>query len=339
MSRPAILAVDGGGSKIDAALVARTGRLIGAARSYAYTYDGTDAVSRLEGIREAIKAACADARLSPDERPIAEVGVFCLAGADLPQDDRRIARALKKHGWADTDIVRNDTFAVLRAGTEREWGVAVVCGHGTNCSGVAPDGRMCRFPAVGVISGDWGGGSDVGEAALWYALRARDGRGEKTTLASLVPAHFGMKRPRQVMEAMYFGRLDEDRVEELAPLVFRAAAEGDRVAQSIVDRQADEVVAMAGTAVRKLRLTKLDVEVVLGGGIFRNRYENFFDRIREELWKVAPRAQVHVLTAPPIVGAALLGLDRLGCGPDTARRVRAALTHDRLRSETALGKE
>ena len=334
MSRPAILAVDGGGSKIDAALLARSGRLLGASRTYTPTYDGTDAVSSLDGIGNAIKAACADAGVDPDALPVAEIGAFCLAGADLPQDDRRIATALRKRGWAEADIVRNDTFAVMRAGTERNWGVAVVCGYGTNCSGVAPDGRTYRFPAVGVISGDWGGGSDVGEAALWYALRAQDGRGAKTKLAALVPAHFGMRRPRQVMEAIYFGRLDEYRVTELAPIVFRAAAEGDPVAGSIVDRQADEVVLMAGTAIRKLRMTELDVDVVLGGGIFRNEYEAFFDRIREGLREVAPRARVHVLTTPPVVGAALLALDRLGGGADATRRVRAALTHDRLSAET-----
>ena len=55
-------------------------------------------------------------------------------------------------------MVDNDTFAVLRAGTERGWGVAVVCGAGINCVGVSPDGRHARFPALGTITGDWGGG-------------------------------------------------------------------------------------------------------------------------------------------------------------------------------------
>ena len=104
-------------------------------------------------------------------------------------------------------MLRNDTFAVLRAGTERTWGVGVVCGFGTNCSAVAPDGRTYRFPALGWIAGDWGGGSDIGEAALWHAVRSEDGRGRRTALASSVAAHFGFRRPRQVMPAMYFGRL------------------------------------------------------------------------------------------------------------------------------------
>jgi N-acetylglucosamine kinase-like BadF-type ATPase len=140
-----------------------------------------------------------------------------------------------------------------------------------------------------------------------------------------VPAHFGLRRPRQLMEAMYFGRLEEGRVSELPPLVFGAAAAGDDVARAIVDRQADEVVTMAGTAIRRLRMAKLDVHVVLGGGIFRNGFSPFFARIEDGVRRIAPAATVTVLTAPPVIGAALLGLDRTGASRRAKERVHEAL--------------
>jgi N-acetylglucosamine kinase-like BadF-type ATPase len=130
------------------------------------------------------------------------------------------------------------------------------------------------------------------------------------------------------MEAMYFGRMQADRVVELPPIVFRAAGEGDAVARSIVDRQADEVVAMAGAAIRKLRMTALDVDVVLGGGIFRNEDPAFHERIEEGLRKVAPDVCIRRLTAPPILGAALLGLDRLGASRAAKARLGNTLTHE-----------
>jgi N-acetylglucosamine kinase-like BadF-type ATPase len=337
---PAILAVDGGGSKVDAALLRRDGTLLGAVRIVSSEHDGSGGNEHLEIVADAIGAAARDASIDPSLAPVAEVGVYCLAGADLPADDRRIARWTARRGFTAEDLVRNDTFAVLRAGTERPWGVAVVCGYGTNCAGLAPDGRITRFPAVGSISGDWGGGHDIGAAGLWYAMRSEDGRGEKTSLERIVPAHFGLKRPRQVLEAIYFRRLDEDRVVELTPEVFGAAGEGDPVARSILDRQADEVVAMAGTAIRRLRMTKLDVDVVLGGGIFRNDDELFLKRIEEGLRAVAPDSQMHVLTAPPVIGAALMGLDHIGAPGAAQARVRRALTDGRLTIEThARGKE
>ena len=330
MRRPPLLVVDGGGSKIDAAVLRRDGTVLGATRRVGADHDGVGRPVHLELVASTAATAARAAGLSTDDGPIAELGIFCLAGADLPADDRRIAKWLDRRGIARESLVRNDTLAVLRAGTDRTWGVAVVCGYGTNCAGVAPDGRTFRFPAVGELSGDWGGGSDLGTAALWYAVRAEDGRGLKTSLARLVPAHFDLRRPRQVMEAMYFDRIPEDRLVELAPVLFRAAAEGDEVARSVVDRQADEVVAMAGSAIRRLKMTSLDPDVVLGGGVFRAEDPAFLERIRTSLAEVAPRARVHVLAAPPVMGAALLGLDHLGGGLAARQQIRAALTDRRL---------
>jgi len=320
----AVLAFDGGGSKIDAVAVGRDGTVLGSARVPPAGNDGREPRLRT-GLITAVEALSKVAGLDASRGPLAPVGVFCLAGADLPADDRKIMRWLARQGWTSETILRNDTFAVLRAGTDRTWGVGVVCGFGTNCAAVAPDGRTYRLPSLGWIAGDWGGGSDIGEAAMWHAIRSEDGRGGTTTLASTVPAHFGLRRPRQLMEAMYFGRVEEGRVAELPPLVFRAAAEGDAVARSIVDRQADEVVAMAGTAIRRLRMAKLDVHVVLGGGIFRNGFPPFFTRIEEGVRKIAPAATLTVLTAPPVIGAVLLGLDRSGASSRAKERVREAL--------------
>jgi N-acetylglucosamine kinase-like BadF-type ATPase len=329
VNSPAVLAVDGGGSKVDAALVAEDGTLVGAVRIRNTDHDGPHSYSYLDGVAVTVEAVCREAGTDPDRRPVARLGTYCLSGADLPADDRRILRWVAKHGWTEDDVLRNDTFAILRAGTDRTWGVGVVCGYGTNCSAVAPDGRTFRFPAIGDISGDWGGGSDIGRLALWYAARAEDGRGDETELVHLVPSHFDLKRPRQVMEAIHLGRMDVDRLAELPPVVFRAAAD-DVVARGILDRQADEIVAMAGTAIRKLRMTALDVPVVLGGGIFHNDFAPFFDRIEEGLRRIAQDVRVTVLSAPPVAGAALLGLDRMGASEASKARLRAGLTHDRL---------
>jgi N-acetylglucosamine kinase-like BadF-type ATPase len=326
--------VDGGGSKVDAVLLARDGTVIEAVRVRNLDREEGGSLEYLDGVEAGVGALCRKAGLDPVDRPVAQLGVYCLAGVDLPGDDRRILRWLRKKGWTEQHLVRNDTFAVLRAGTKRRWGVGVVCGYGINCAGVAPDGRAFRFPAIGLISGDWGGGGHLGGEALWHAIRAEDGRGPKTMLATLVPAHFGLKRPRQVMEAIYFGRLGGDRLAELAPLLFRAATEGDPVARGVVDRQADEIVLMAGTAIRRLRMTKLDVDVVLGGGIFRNEDPAFFERIRQGLREVAPKVRLTVLTAPPVVGAALLGLDRIGAPNAAKSKILPALTHDRLTRDT-----
>ena len=323
------------------ALLSRDGNVLGAARAGgAETYDRTWATwghveeRQLAPVHVAIEEAALRAGFRPEQRPLARVGSFCLAGADLPADDRRLLAWIRRNRWVDEPILRNDTFAVLRAGTDRPWGVGVVCGYGTNCSAVAPDGRITRFPAIGPISGDWGGGGDLGGLAAWHAVRSEDGRGRKTALERAVPAHFGLKRPRQLMEAIYFGRIDEQRLAEVAPVLFKVASRGDAVAREVVERQADEVVTMAGTAIRRLRMQRLDVHVVLGGGVFRTDDHAFFDRIGSGLREIAPAAEVRVLAAPPVAGAAMMGLDRLEAPNGAQARVRRSLTHERLGTQT-----
>jgi N-acetylglucosamine kinase-like BadF-type ATPase len=329
--RRLILAVDGGDSKTDIALVDSTGRLLGATRRAGSSHFGLGHNGPLQTLEMAIRGACADAGIDPDKRPIAGAGIFCVAGADLPVDDRRIAAELGGLGWVERTVVRNDTFAMLRAGTDRPWGVAVVCGSGLNCAGVGPDGRVARFPSFGELSGDRAhGGGWLGRAALGVAIRARDLRGPRTILERLAPAHFNMASPTAVMEAVYLGKLDQGRLSELAPVVFAAAAKGDAVARGLIDELADEVVATANAAIKKLRVTTRDVEVILGGGVFRSNDQQLLNRIRTGIAGVAPHAVIRKLEAPPVLGAALIGLDAVKATRPARARLRAALTHQRL---------
>ena len=73
--------------------------------------------------------------------PVARHLAAYVAGADLPSEEEVLAAAFEAEGWAETVEVGNDVFALLRAGSSRGWGVAVVCGAGINCVGVGPDGR------------------------------------------------------------------------------------------------------------------------------------------------------------------------------------------------------
>ena len=327
---PAVLAVDGGNSKTEVALVDRAGGVLGAARGTGASHHHLGVPAAVAALEALVVAACRDAGIPPGRRPLAEVGVWCLAGLDFPADDQAMVPAVAGRGWARQALLHNDVFAVLRAGSGRTWGVGVVVGAGMNCVGVAPDGREVRFPAVGELSGDWGGGRDVGMAAVGAALRGEDGRGPETTLSRAVPAWFGLGSALATVEALFCGRVDQARVLELVPLVFAEAEAGDPVAGAIVDRQVEEVVAMAGAAIGRLGLAGLDVDVVCGGGLFRGDAPAFLERIRSRLATLAPAARLTRLTAPPVVGAALLGLDRLGAPPGATERLRATLTHERL---------
>lgn len=332
--RPAILAVDGGNSKADVVLVSPDGTLLGATRGPTVSHQAVGLELGLDALEASVRRVARAANVDPGARPVADLGVFALAGADLPADVRTLEHELDQRGLVDHVVVLNDTHAALRAGSDRPWGVVVICGAGINGLGMGPTGRTVRFAGVGEYSGDRGGGGDVGAAALAGAIRGRDGRGPRTSLERSVPGYFGLGRPDDLTTELYSGRLDPDRLRELAPLVFEAAAAADPVAVAIVDALADEVVAWARAMIRRLHLTRRDVPVVLAGGVFRTTHTPFFDRIRSGIAAVAPAARVELLAAPPVLGAALLGLDRLDLGPPDRRaaeaRLRATLTDARV---------
>jgi N-acetylglucosamine kinase-like BadF-type ATPase len=206
---------------------------------------------------------------------------------------------------------------------ERHWGVAVTCGAGINCVGVAPDGRKTGFLALGGITGDWGGGHGLGQAALWWAMRAEDGRGPDTALRGAVAAHFGVPSAREVAIGIHLGTISDAALRELAPAVLALAGTGDDVAARLVRRQAHEICTMALTVMRRLGLTGLATPVVLGGGMLAARDPLLTAGVTEGIRAGAPHAAVRITDVPPVAGAALLGLDRLGAGPEAERRLRA----------------
>jgi N-acetylglucosamine kinase-like BadF-type ATPase len=322
----AVLAVDGGNSKTDVVLVAADGRVLAAVHGPTTSHQVVGLETGMGRLIELVEGAASRASLDAAARPVATIGVHAIAGADYPPDVRMLSRALARARLTQEVAVVNDTIGALWAGSSAGWGIALICGEGINGAAVAPDGRQVRFDGVGDISGDWGGGHSVGQAGLAAAVRAADGRGPKTSLERLVPAHFGLRRPPALTRAFYDGRIAERRTSELSPLVFAAAGDGDAVARSIIDRLADELVVMAVALARRARMTRRAVEVVLAGGVFRTTDEPFYERIRAGIQAVVPDATLVHLDVPPVAGPALEGLERIGAlGPEERRRLRQSI--------------
>lgn len=324
MRQGAVLAVDGGNSKTDVALVADDGAVLGTARGPGSCHQviGIEATMRVLG--ELVGAVAREAGLAPDHAVARHAAVY-LAGADLPAEIALLHGRVSGSGWAPEFTVDNDTFAVLRAGTESPDRVAVVCGAGINCVGVAADGRSVRFPSLGRVSGDWGGGGQLGMEALYLAARAEDGRGDATALQGAVREHFGRTSVAEVSAGLHLGELRWARLHELVPVLLGVARDGDRLAAEVVTRMAEEVLLLATVALRRLGLLDRPADVVIGGGVLAARDPLLLGTVEERLRLAAPRAVVRVVDDPPVLGAALLGLDALGASPAVEGRLRHEL--------------
>jgi N-acetylglucosamine kinase-like BadF-type ATPase len=332
-SLPAVLAIDGGNSKTDLALIAGDGAVLASLRGPGVSHEDFGLEEAMRRLAELVEAVAARIGRSPGDGLIARHTSACLAGADLPEEEAMLAAAIQRHAWTETTAVANDTFAVLRAGLapaagEAPWGIAVTCGAGINCVGVAPDGRTTRFLAFGVISGDWGGGAGLGQQAIWHAIRAEDGRGEPTELRATVPAFYRLPSMHDVVVAFHLGKLGEDELLKLPAVLFATAEAGDPVALRLVERQAEEIATMAATAITRLGLADdpagAAIPVILGGGVLEAKNPLLTAAITRHLAERAPAAAIRIVDAPPVTGAALLGLDHLAAAPPAEPRLRAA---------------
>jgi len=307
-----VVGVDGGNTKTDLAVATLDGEVVASVRGPGSNSHGLGSAAAVAVIASLVDGVAFD-------RP-AEHGAFFLCGADVEQDIAELTSEIEARSWTRAATVDNDTFALLRAGSDRRDAVAVICGAGINCVGRRADGRVARYPSLGWETGDWGGAEAVGREALFLAARAEDGRGEPTSLVDVVRSHFELPTAYAVGEAVHYRRLRDVRLGELAPAVVAAAGDGDAVARMLVERLANEIVLMIHRALADLELQEADI--VLGGGMLAPGEGFLHERVVAAL---PSRAVPVVPDAPPVAGAVLAALDAVGASDDAKRRVREEL--------------
>jgi N-acetylglucosamine kinase-like BadF-type ATPase len=123
VTQAAVLAVDGGNSKADVALVGADGKLLGAARGATISHQVVPLAETTRRLAALVRAAGGIGDHPP------RIAVHCLAGADYPDDIRQLRGALQPVAPGTETVVLNDTFAALRAGATRPWWIALNCGQ------------------------------------------------------------------------------------------------------------------------------------------------------------------------------------------------------------------
>jgi N-acetylglucosamine kinase-like BadF-type ATPase len=214
----------------------------------------------------------------------------------------------------------NDSIIGLLAGASEGWGIAVVAGTSCNCWGWDQDrreGRMTGFSWLGEAAG---GGELVLKAIQAVALEWTR-RGPPTRLTQAFVELTGTRDVEDLLEGLTLGRVHLSA--EAAPLVFQVAAGGDPVAEELILWAGRELGSMANGVIRQLGFEALTFEVVLAGSFFQGS-PRLAETMRETIHVLAPGARLVCLTAPPVVGGVLLGMEQAGAD---ALSVREALIH------------
>jgi N-acetylglucosamine kinase-like BadF-type ATPase len=298
-----VLGVDGGTTKTIALASDESGCVLGWARGGGSNWTGEDVRVPMGVVAETARQALAKAGVST-----AEEGVFCLAGADWPEDHTRRETVLVAAGVARKVAVKNDAFGGLRAGTSRPYGIVVAAGTGFNAAVIAPDGREWAYGYYETGGGGW----DLAMQAFTAVLRAADGRGRPTCLTRKVLARLEFPDVESMLRAHSLGKIENPRLLSLCPLVFEAANEGDRVARGILSRQGRTLAEYVTALVRRYAFGKLAFEVVLAGGVFKGEGPTLMEAFTRAVRRSAPRAEIVLARHEPAVGALLLAYDAAG---------------------------
>jgi glucosamine kinase len=226
------LGVDGGGTGCRARIEDTQGNVLGQGLSGpATTRLGIDAA--WASVAKAFGTAIEEAGFGAVEIARIHAGIG-LAG--IGRKGALEALQVIEHPFASIDFVSDGVGACLGAHSGQD-GAIVIAGTGSIGLGFV-DGRDLRVGGYGFPISDEGSGADLGLKAVQLALRAHDGRHERTALLAEMMQRF----QSDPMEAVaWMDRASATDYAALAPMVMRHADQGDPVGRRIVQSAAEQI--------------------------------------------------------------------------------------------------
>lgn len=247
---PLFLGVDGGQSGTVAMAGDETGRVIGVGQGPAFRHDGAlaEALEADGGFGASFQAAC-----------------FGLSGGTAGRE-----AAIREQVRAERYVFTHDAAIALTGALDGNPGIIVIAGTGSIAYGRNAEGRETRAGGWGYIFGDEGGAFDLVRHALRAALWQEEGWGAPTVLREILLSETGSKNANELMHRFYTPDYPRERIAALAPVIDRAAAAGDAVAQDVLKSAAQALAGLAGVVRRQIFSSGEPVPVSYSGGVFRS---------------------------------------------------------------------
>ncbi|XZO01942.1 MAG: N-acetylglucosamine kinase [Microcoleus sp.] len=316
-----VFGIDGGGTKTICLLMDENQVVLGRGEAGPSNYQTLGIESAKQSIQLAIEQAVISANINPDSHLNIEAICLGLAGVGRPKD-QEIVQFLVQNLQLTPNlpvtrsfgprniIISSDSAIALVGGTGNPVGLAVISGTGSIVYGQNRHGKTKRVGGWGYILGDEGSAYNIAIQGLQAALSFYDGRQIYTTLAENFQIHLGLKNLEDLVEVVYRRGWGVKEIAALAPIVDRAAAEGDPIAEGIMDSAVAQLVLATKTAISGLFNQTEEFEIVLIGGVWGG-VGNCQSRFETAISAIAPNAQVIAPRHEPAFGAGLLALNAL----------------------------
>ena len=289
-----VVGIDAGASKTRAFAVDRAGTVVGRGAG------GGGNLLTSPDPQGAIAAALAEALGGRG----ADAIVLSCAGGDRETERTRGHEILTRLAPPGAKLlVTHDAIAALYAGNPTGCGVVLIAGTGSIAYGRNEEGEEDRAGGWGYLIGDEGSAVWCGLEALRAISHAVDGRGAPTRMTALLLQQLGVGRFSDVLPQLYGRPHPAPAIGAATRALASAAAEGDAIANTILQRGAN-ALARAATVVA-LALGLPAGPVYLAGGAFENL--SLLQRLVQlDLLGLLPQATVEPVREEPAMGAARL---------------------------------
>jgi N-acetylglucosamine kinase len=155
--------------------------------------------------------------------------------------------------------VESDARIALEGAFSGKPGSILIAGTGSIMFGKDENGEIHRVGGFGRFIGDEGSGYRIGRIGLNAVARYFDGRAKSTKIADLLEQEFSISSSEDLITEVYRNNFN---LAAVAPLVFDAAESGDKIAQRILEDEADELLLHIYSMKTKLKVSILNVSLI-----------------------------------------------------------------------------
>ena len=301
-----VIAVDGGNTKTIAVIVTTGLEVVGVGiGGCTDIYNAPSPAAACAELSAVIRCALSDARCSAGSL---EAGVFSLAGADWPEDHELLVDHLSadfEFDFGEPPLVVNDAIGGLRAGAPDWEGMAVICGTGNAVAARRRDGTAFH---VGFWP-DVVGAPQLSRDALNAVYRDDLDLGPRTSLTERALEAYQCSEPMELLRLFTMrGGLGPTELVRMSPILLDEADAGDAVALELVTTAGRHLGRQARACATRIGLPVAGTVVVMGGGVFQHPTLLLEANVMAELEGAIPVR----MACPPVVGAMMAALDRVG---------------------------
>lgn len=198
--------------------------------------------------------------------------------------------------------VESDARIALEGAFSGKPGSILIAGTGSIMFGKDRKGNIHRVGGFGRFIGDEGSGFRLGQKGLSVVAKEFDGRGNSTLITLLLKEKFNIESPENLITEIYRNNFD---IASVAPLVIESAEKGDKLAQQIIEAEADELILHIDSMKKKLNEKKMFISFI-GSLITTDNYYSF--RFREKIVQRFNDVVIKEPENPPEIGAVLMAM-------------------------------